>query len=151
MVSITTPCQERLKRIAIAAGKDVDVVQVGYIEAVDERNNGMDDEHAIAAGDDSAEENHEYLTDEVYQQEEENELRRTVQAVFELEEALLNQHMSNIQVEYRCCITYAFFSITCALTGYSRRTQKCLHRKESYSKLFKLPAYQKTIWIGELK
>jgi hypothetical protein len=29
--------------------------------------------------------------------EEETELRRTVQALFELEEALLNQHMSNIQ------------------------------------------------------
>ena len=32
--------------------------------------------------------------------EEEAELRRTVQALFELEEALLNQHMSNIQVSY---------------------------------------------------
>ena len=32
--------------------------------------------------------------------EEEAELRRTVQALFELEEALLNQHMSNLQV---CC------------------------------------------------
>jgi hypothetical protein len=31
-------------------------------------------------------------------QEEEAEMRRTVQALFELEEALLNQHMSNIQV-----------------------------------------------------
>ena len=101
VVSVTTPSQERLKRIAIAAGKDIDVVQSDYIEAVDE--------HALASGDDSAQENHEYLTDEGYQQEEENELRRTVQAVFELEEALLNQHMSNIQVE--CCIPYACFSI----------------------------------------
>jgi hypothetical protein len=33
-------------------------------------------------------------------QEEEAEMRRTVQALFELEEALLNQHMSNIQVSF---------------------------------------------------
>ena len=34
-------------------------------------------------------------------QEEEEELRRTVQALFELEETLLNQHMSNIQVSLK--------------------------------------------------
>jgi hypothetical protein len=34
--------------------------------------------------------------------EEEAELRRTVQALFELEESLLNQHMSNIQVRTVC-------------------------------------------------
>ena len=90
-----------MQRIAVAAGQDVDVVQSNYTEEyLEEGNDDMIDENELLSGDDCAQENHEYLEDEGYEQREENELRRTVQAVFELEEALLNQHMSNIQVEY---------------------------------------------------
>jgi len=97
-VNVTSPSRERLNRIAAAAGQGVDVVQSNYTEEIlGEGNGDIIDERAIASGDDSGQENHEYLAGEDYQKEKENELRRTVQAVFELEEALLNQHMSNIQ------------------------------------------------------
>lgn len=98
-----------MNRIAAAAGQGVDVVQSNYTEEIlGEGNGDIIDERAIASGDDSGQENHEYFAGEDYQKEEENELRRTVQAVFELEEALLNQHMSNIQVEnFETCLSFS--------------------------------------------
>lgn len=57
-------------------------------------------------------------------QEEEAEMRRTVQALFELEEALLNQHMSNIQV--------SFFGDDASNTGWILSTITWLRRRFSY-------------------
>lgn len=95
-----------MHRIAVAAGEDIEVLQTSYgaEEMLDERTDEMEDEYGSVSGEDAAEDTAEdsddYLDGKASQQEEEDELRRTVQAVFELEEALLNQHMSNIQVEY---------------------------------------------------
>jgi len=103
-VSVTSmPSRERLHRIAAAAGQDIESHQTKFVEeALDEGADALD-EYAVGSSDDgtiedgSAEEYDDYDDGKASQKEEENELRRTVQAVFELEEALLNQHMSNIQ------------------------------------------------------
>lgn len=73
------------------AGHDIEVLQTNY-----DMEEMLDYEGSDEMVDDD------YLSDskQASGQEEEEELRRTVQAVFELEEALLNQHMSNIQVEF---------------------------------------------------
>lgn len=101
------PSRERLHRIAAAAGEDIESNQARFVEeGLDEGAEELD-EYLLGSSDDdiikdvSTEEFIDYDNARASQKEEENELRRTVQAVFELEEALLNQHMSNIQVT--CC------------------------------------------------
>lgn len=99
--------KERLLRIAAATQQAVE-----HHEEFAQKILGEDDDVDTDAIDESLLEQVDEEEQEYFQSDEspdatagvgaseegERELRRTVQAVFELEEALLNQHMSNIQV-----------------------------------------------------
>jgi kinesin family protein 2/24 len=81
------PSQERLQRIA-------NVTEQATEESFQEQEEGLSDT-SIVKDEEAYEMEPDLLQENDHQHEE--ELRKTVQQVFELEEALLNQHMSNIQ------------------------------------------------------
>jgi hypothetical protein len=133
--TVTTPSKDRLMRIATATQQadahhqefvqnilaEHDYAQAHVAEDILDEQTEEEEQEWIEAS-----ESHSEATGEPAQEEEE-ELRRTVQGVFELEEALLNQHMSNIQVCSISAICVVSFSYPCRLTGffYFRQTQKC--------------------------
>ena len=99
----TKVSKERLARIADAAQRgdahqqDLIHQNLGILEEEDDD----DEEEELLYKEEEEEEeeakdSHDW-NEEPTKEEEEEELRRTVQGVFELEEALLSQHMSNIQ------------------------------------------------------
>jgi len=127
-LAVTMPSRERLHRIAGAAGKDIESHPAKFVEEVLDEGADAFDECALGSSDDdlieygSTEEFDDDDDGRASQKEQENELRRTVQAVFELEEALLNQHMSNIQVTCHeglfcehatVCPTNLYFAVKC--------------------------------------
>ena len=97
----TKVSKERLARIADAAQRG-DAHQQDLINqnlAILEEEDDDDEEEELLYEEEEEEEakdSHDW-NEEPTKEEEEEELRRTVQGVFELEEALLSQHMSNIQ------------------------------------------------------
>ena len=74
-------------------------VNANYLDQTEMLGDGDDDEDLL--GTENSDSDGRMEEDALTASDEESELRQTVQALFELEESLLNQHMSNIQVRGR--------------------------------------------------